>query len=465
MKTCIIFVACLCLPLLGAVGQDQGAAVTLAQCLDAALASGADAKIIQESLQISRDQYLASKAAASVNLTGALGYGTSLSVGDDSLQGVKSTASSAASGVAQGPQASVGLTSPLTSVSLLASPYNAPSGPAAASTALGLGVSQTLWDGYAGGKATAAVQKSLLSLQVKELSADASRASLAYKIKQAYYTMLGAQRNLTVKQQVLSQQDALFKQISAVYDLQAATTVDLKTAQINARSAEIDVQSARHDVGMARLRLANLLGWPRDRVFVVEEADDPTVPVSSADEAVSQGLSRRPELKQIELNKQSYAIDLALLRGQAWPTASVNGGVSWTFDWQGNNAAAASVGVKIGLPLYDAGALASLIDADVLQNDLYAVQAAQLRDTIATDIQEAYELVQVQVGKLEVARLSVDKYDMQFALVQTKLEHGTATNQDVLNASVDLANAQSAASKAQRDAQLAVLQLQSLMGY
>jgi outer membrane protein TolC len=74
-------------------------------------------------------------------------------------------------------------------------------------------------------------------------------------------------------------------------------------------------------------------------------------------------------------------------------------------------------------------------------------------------------MVQIQMGKLEVARLSVEKFDLQFKLVQTKLEHGTATNQDVLNASVDSANAQSEMSKAQRDAQLAVLQLQSLMGY
>ena len=309
------------------------------------------------------------------------------------------------------------------------------------------------------------MQKSLLSLQVKELAADSARAGVAYRIKQAYYTMLGAQRSLGVKQQVLDQQNALLGQIKAIYDLQQASAVDLKTAQINARSAEIDAQSARHDLGIARIRLANLLGWPRDKGFNVAEADDPAVTVGSAEEAVTEGLGRRPELKQIELNKQSYSIDLTLLRGQAWPTASVSGGVSWLFDWQGTNAAIASVGVKIGLPIYDSGALAHLIGADALQNEVYALQSAQLRETISTDIQEAYELVQIQAGKLEVARLSAEKYDIQFKLVQTKLEHGTATNQDLLNASVDLASAQSDVSKAQRDAQLAVLLLQSLMGY
>ncbi|MGA2974950.1 MAG: TolC family protein [Spirochaetia bacterium] len=465
MKTRVFAIALFCLPILYAGPQNQSTVVTLSQCIDTALASGADAKIIQESLQISRELYSASEAADSFSLTGALGYGASYGLGDPGLQTVKSTASGVTSSITQGPQAGVSLAGPLTSMSLLASPYNPSTGSAAASSALGLLVNQTIWDGYVGGKAKAVVQKSFLSLQVKELSAESARASLAYRIKQAYYTMLGAQRNLSVKQQVLDQQNALLNQIKAVYALQQASAVDLKTAQINARSAEIDVQSARHDLGIARIRLANLLGWPRDKEFSVAEADDPTVPVGSAEEAVSQGLSRRPELKEIELNKQSYAIDLTLLRGQAWPTASVSGGVSWAFDWQGANAAIASLGLKIGLPIYDAGDLAHQIEADVLQNDVYALQSAQLRETIATDIQEAYEMVQIQMGKLEVARLSVEKFDLQFKLVQTKLEHGTATNQDVLNASVDSANAQSEMSKAQRDAQLAVLQLQSLMGY
>jgi outer membrane protein len=465
MKTRAFVIALFCLPILSGIPEDQGSAVTLSQCLDAALASGPDATIIQESLQISRDQYSVSKAAESFSLAGSLGYGASYPFANGSPLNVKSTASNVTSNIVQGPQAGVSLASPLTSMTLLASPYNPQTGSTAASSALGLNVNQTIWDGYAGGKVKAAVQKSLLSLQVKELSADSARASLAYRIKQAYYTMLGAQRNLAVKQQVLDQQNALLRQIGAVYNLQQASAVDLKTAQINARSAEIDVQSARHDLGIARIRLINLVGWQRDKEFGVAEADDPLVPVGNAEEAVSAGLSRRSELKQIELNRQSSAIDLTLLRGQAWPTASVSGGVIWTFDWQGSNAGTAKLGARIGLPIYDAGALAHQIDADVLQNDVYARQAAQLRATIATDIQEAYELVQIQMEKLEVAQLSVEKYDMQFTFVQTRLEHGTATNQDVMNASVDSANARSALSKAQRDAQLAVLQLQSVMGY
>jgi outer membrane protein TolC len=439
--------------------------ITLPQCLDAALSTGIDSKILQGGLQISRAQTSAVAAANALGLDGSLAYNASGALGDPGMLGVRSGASGSTGSAAAGPQAGLVLSGPSTSLGLSLSPYVAPTSSTAAASALGLNLSQTLWDGYPGGQASAAVKKSILSLQGKELAAQSTSTAILARIKQAYYTMLGSQRSLAVKGQIVEQQDSLLKQMSAIYDLQQASAVDLKTAQINAKSAHIDVESAQHDLRISRLRLANLLGWPRDKDFTVAEAEDPAVPVASVEEAVSMSLGRRTELKQLALYRQSSAIDLDLFRGQKWPIVSVNGGVSWTFDWLGDNGGTAAVGVKVALPVYDAGYLDLQIGALRLQQSVYDLQEAQLRDSISTDVEEAYELVQIQMERLEVAKLSVEKFDIQFTLMKTRLDKGTATNQDVMSASIDLANAQSALSKAQRDAQLAVLQLQTSMGY
>ena len=64
-----------------------------------------------------------------------------------------------------------------------------------------------------------------------------------------------------------------------------------------------------------------------------------------------------------------------------------------------------------------------------------------------------------------MARLTAEKFDLKFTLKKTEAQYGTATNQDLLDASIDSANAQSALVRAQRDAQLAILQLRNAMGY
>ena len=121
--------------------------------------------------------------------------------------------------------------------------------------------------------------------------------------------------------------------------------------------------------------------------------------------------------------------------------------------------------MKVGLPILDAGAAAHQLEANRLQNEVYAAQESQLRESIATDVEEAFNLVQVQLQRLQIAKLNSEKLDLQFMLKKTAAQYGTATNQDLLDASVNAGNAQSAVVLAQRNAQLAVLQLRAAMGY
>ena len=310
------------------------------------------------------------------------------------------------------------------------------------------------------------MEKSLLALRGAELSTATGRQNVVSAVTQAYFVMLGAQRNLAVKKEIREQQASLLAQISAVEALKQATAIDLRTAQINAQSADIDVQSAENDLRIARIRLAQLIGWPRERMFLVAEQDDPQVPAGSVEEAIAVALKQRTEIQQIELNRQASAIDLAVIKGQTTPTVSVTGGLNVYHDWQLlTTAGQGSVGLKIGLPILDAGSTEHQLAANRMQNDVYSVKEDQLRASIATDVEEAFELVQVNLQRLQVARLTAEKFDLKFTLKKTEAQYGTATNQDLLDASIDAANARSALVRAQRDAQLAILQLRNAMGY
>jgi outer membrane protein TolC len=168
----------------------------------------------------------------------------------------------------------------------------------------------------------------------------------------------------------------------------------------------------------------------------------------------------------IELNRQASAIDRDMIRGQRTPTVSITGELDLIHDWQFlDTAGQGSLGLKIALPILDADAAGHQLEANRLQTEVYGIQEEQLRSRIATDVEEAYELVQVNVQKLQVARLTSEKFDLKFKLKKTEAQYGAATNQDLLDASVDSANAQSALVLAQRDAQLAILQLRNAMGY
>jgi outer membrane protein TolC len=453
--------------------QEAPSPLSLAQCIDSAMSRGTDSVILEQNLALSREQYSLAVSQSSYSLSASLGESATYGYGDSTLLMLNSLAS----GFGQTPQAGIAFTSPTTSLGFNTIPYMA-SNPLAAeigaftgttpgpSGSFGLSLSQVVWNGYPGGTARAALEKSLLALRGRELSVVTGRQNITAAVTQAYFLAVGAQRNLAVRQQVLEQQNALLAQIRAVHSLQQATDIDLRTAEINAQSADIEMQNARSDLRIAGIRLAQLIGWPREKEITVAEAEDPRVPAATVEDAIAEALKRRTDIQQIELNRQSAAIDRTLIKGQTTPTVSLTGGANLIVDWSLlTRAGQGTLGVTVGLPILDAGAAAHKLESNRLQNEVFAAQESELQASIATDVEEAFNLVQVQLKRLQIARLTSEKLDLQFTLKKTEAQFGTATTQDVLDASVNAGDAKSAVVTAQKNAQLAILQLRTAMGY
>ncbi len=461
--------------------QEAMPSLTLAQCVSGALAEGSDSRILQRNLDVAREQYSLGLSQASFSLSGSLGDSATNGFGNSALL----SENSLAEGFAQSPQAGLTLASPMTSLSLSATPYIAaspletafgslssgfpqlsslfPPGPTGMA---GITFNQVLWNGYPGGIARAAIQKSLLALQGQELSAEVGRSNIVSAVSQAYFVMLGSQLDLAAKREVQDQQDSLLAQIRSTFANGSADEVDLRSAEINAKNARIDELDAENSLRIARSRLAQLLGRPRDSSFAVAEEGDPVVPVASVDEAVSEALKRRIEIRQIEINRKSAGIDRDLIKGQQLPAISVSGGINFIYQWQGTDTAGQeSLGAKLSLPVLDSGAAAHQLRANAIQTEEYGIQEEQLRAKIATDVEEAFDLAQTQLQRLETAKLAAQRSELKFKLRKTEVAFGTVKNQDLLDASVEYANARSAVTNAGRNAQLAILQLRDLMGY
>jgi outer membrane protein TolC len=454
--------------------QEALPVITLQQTIDAALANGDNWKILQGNLAVTRAGHYENVSKNSLGLTASAsaGYNDAL-YNNGLLLSNKSTTLGAVS-TTQGGAVGLDLASPLTSVSVSANPYSPPFGNTANLgpgsgdfiTGLDLSVSQVLWNGYPGGPTKATVDKSLLNLQGQELSTESGRLNLIYQVKQDYYAMFTAIEDLDSKNQVLARQNALLDQITAIYHLQQASAVDLKTAQINAHSADIDVRTAEHTLRLARIRLSILIGLPPEKQYTVEQPQAEQVPAGTLEEAISVALSRRVDLKLIELSRRSSAVDLALARGLATPTVSVVGGVDMLIDNNMNTyAGLANAGVKIAMPVLDAGAAQNLVDQSTRQDEVYQVQMSQLEKSIAADVQDDWESMELAKEKVELAQETAQNDDLLVEVYKIQREQGTASTQDLLTASVNAATAHSQAVQAEAAAELSVLQLLSDMGY
>ena len=117
------------------------------------------------------------------------------------------------------------------------------------------------------------------------------------------------------------------------------------------------------------------------------------------------------------------------------------------------------------MPVLDAGAAQNLVDASTRLDGVYAAQMNQLQKSIAADVQDAWETMELQKEKVELARETAENDDLLVDVYKIQSRNGTASTQDLLTASVNAASAHSAFVQAQASAQLAVLQLLNVMGY
>ena len=145
---------------------------------------------------------------------------------------------------------------------------------------------------------------------------------------------------------------------------------------------------------------------------------------------------------------------------------SLTGGLGLAQSWASPtlSASALSVGAKVTLPILDSGAAAFQAKASEGLAAVYALQAAQLQKTLASDIRDYYETAQLLAEKVDLAKQSADLAESQFELVKAQNKFGTATTQDLLTASVTAATAEVAYGSARNAYLLAELSLETAMG-
>jgi outer membrane protein TolC len=434
---CLFFLLC---AFSTAAAETQPQTVTLTQAIQAALQDGLDTKITGLELQAARAQYDQSVAQSSASLDGTASAGYS--------QGTPGRADSLAAGV------SFSLPQTMTSADLTAS-YSITRDDFGAE----LSVGQTIWDGYGspldGGKGAASLKQSAFALRGKELAAAVSRQELISGVKQAYYALLSAQHTVAVRREALAQQQAQYERTKARAESRLATSLEVRQAEINARSAELDLAAAEAALAAGRRALSLAAGWPGDRLYTVAEAPDPVAPALDVPALVAAAMEKRIDVRRQALDAQSAAVTLALRRAARSPTVSASGSVSLA-TW--------SIGISGKIPLVDSGLSAAGVREAEIAVEQARLEAERLAETVTSEVTAAVADLKDLAARVELATARRDLSRAWYELAQTKLSLGLGSTLDVLDALVDLTEADVGLSKARSDVYLGILRLQDAVG-
>jgi outer membrane protein len=455
---CILALA-LAAPL--SASADGERVVALDQAVQQALSGGPDIRASRANLAAAQAVFDAAKAQNAVTLDGA----ASAARGTTTRYDPSSPTGSASIPEDTG-QVSVTLAGPLGSKVGASATQQLLEQSGSQTTTAAVSASATLWDGYLGGAGAAAVKQAGYTLQATQASESASQATAIYGVKQAYYAMLGQQRQTALLSQTLDQRREEQKRTQALFDAGQASIIDQKQAAINLATAELDLRKARGALEVDRETLSALLGWPSDTAYTVAEVPDLPAPATDAAQAVKTALEQRAELRQAALGIASGAVGVDLARAKGSPVVTAATGLNVSQSWAGGQSPSWSwsANAQVSMPILDAGAAAAAVRQARAQVESKTAARDKLAATIAAEVKDALYGLQDLLARADLAQASVDLAGSQYEQARLKFEAGTGSNLDLLTASVALSTARAAEAKARADAQLGALALQSKMG-
>ena len=317
--------------------------------------------------------------------------------------------------------------------------------------ASGLLVSQLVTDF---GRTGSLVASANLRAQAQEQVAETARADILVVTARSYFAVLRANAVLKVAQQTVSARQLVSDQITALFNSQLKSQLDVSFANVNLADAKLLFSQAENDLKSAEAALAAAIGLPGQTSFSLSEESMPPALPDQVDPFVQQALQDRPELKDLRL-EQSAAERFA--KGEhalKYPTVSVAGTAG--FVPVGEAAVPGrygAIGLNVNIPVFNGG----LFRARQTEAEMRAKAAAErvndLTNSITRDVRVAYLNARTAFERVGLTAQLLQQASLALDLARGRYDLGLSSIIELSQAQLNLTSAQIANTSAKYDYQ------------
>lgn len=321
---------------------------------------------------------------------------------------------------------------------------------------------------YAGGRIQSGYRQANFNLEATREAIRQSMQDTVFNVKKTFYGYLLALKFADVAQEAVDLAEKHLKNVKSLFEVGMASRFDLLRSEVQASNLQPQLIRARNGLNTAELGLKMLLGLDLKQPVEVKGELSYQAFEADTDANVSQALASRPELVQLQYQKQMAAEMVKMARAAYVPTLAVGGqynywGNQFNFkkdDWESYY----SINLVLNVPLFNGfvnsaklgESKAMLKQLDYSQKGLTEMVKFEVHDAIL-NLRQAKESLLSQERNVEQAQEAV-------RIAELNYKEGLATNLDVSSAHVALSQARTNHSQALFDYALALAQLEKAIG-
>ena len=304
------------------------------------------------------------------------------------------------------------------------------------------------------GRTGSLIASANLRAQAQDQVTETARADILVATVRAYFAVLRANAVLQVAQQTVSARQLVSDQITALFNSQLKSQLDVSFANVNLADAQLLLSQAQNDLKSAEASLAAAIGLPAQVTFSLSEETVPGALPDQVDPFIQQALEDRPELKDLRLQQSAAERFAKAEHALNYPTIGVAGAAG--FVPAGETAVPGrygALGMNVNIPVFNGG----LFHARQTEAELRAQAATQrvndLSNRITRDVRQAYLNARTAFERMGLTAQLLQQAQLALDLAQGRYDLGLSSIIELSQAQLNLTSAQIANTSAKYDYQ------------
>jgi outer membrane protein TolC len=321
---------------------------------------------------------------------------------------------------------------------------------------------------FTSGKLLSNYKQAQYNYQATQESIDQARQETIFNVKRAFYGYLLARRFVEVAEESVNLAEKHLTNVKNLYEVGMATKFDLLRAEVQLSNLKPQLIRARNSLEVAELGLKNLLGLDLNQPIKIKGELSFEEKQINLDEAVQKALANRPELHQLNYQKQMAQEMFKLARAADLPTLALGGSLNYWANnlnfrkntWENYY----TISLVLNVPIFNGFAnQAQAARATALARQLeYSLKG--LAENIKLEVQQAMLNYQQAKEALLSQEKNVEQAEEAVRLAELNYSEGLATTLDVTSAQVALSQARTNYAQALYDCLMALAQLEKATG-
>ncbi len=292
----------------------------------------------------------------------------------------------------------------------------------------------TAWNNYRSSKET---------LRANQFFAQDSKDLVVLAVGGAYLQVIAARARVASAQAQLETANALYQQTSQQRTVGLLAQIDVNKSQVQVLTQKQRLASLQNDLAKQKINLARLTGLPpNDRYELTDDVPFADAPVTAEEDAVTQALMQRPDIKAADAQIRAAERALTAARAERLPTLSL----SADYGVIGTNPAEShgtfTVAGSLHIPIWQGGRTEGDIEQANAALSQRRAEMEDVRSRVESEVRNAFLDLQAATSQVEVARQNLDVTRETLTLTRQRFDAGITDSVEVSQAQSSVASAE-----------------------